>query len=851
MKTILRTAILLFLVLNPLLALAWDYASPSTAGTTPLSLVNGGTQCSATTYGTLPSSPPNGTICSIANANGCTAGSAVTGTGSNFCTLTYLNGNWMPAGGASGGGVNSGNQNQTAIYASTGTVVTGTNSITQNNWDGVIDPTNPTYGAKCDGSTDDTAAFCSALGNGHAIHIPTGKLCVIAVGGSTSTTCGASTGFNIHDLTGVTIFGDSKYEPSGSTPTSGMTGLYFTGTPAACAPSSGSTSNAGIGGLLNINNSYGITFRDLALWFGNASASGYPYNSASDCAIYVYNSNRVVFQRVQITNPGNQIGQTTPGVSINAIQLEENDESSYVDNFFDAGFVRAFFYPQVSGNFTNRVRIVGNRIAAPNIPNSYEPLVDYEGGNSTGTGPQNLLVANNTMEQDPSGFKIGSGGFGIEVSTNYFADGYGAANNWVTDHCYTAGKDPSVGGSGFYNSGQTCIYEAVNGSNMMFCPTYTSTTGCSSTQGESGGTQPTWTSCATPGSSCTDNNIIWYNEGFGIGAEINMTSGSVHDNLFSSGNLVALKLDQPSSGVNVFGNRIGYAYRDGIEDYGIGSKIGSNLIYSNATNTIASAFVRVGVTSACTGTNTSTSSQHDYGCGSSSCSISNWAGSTDYALGNTVLDSNGNTEYVSACTGSCESLTSGSPSWTKTIGATTSDNQITWTLYEYGSSCTAYGNQIDTQAYEDESGNSNPFLLVSPNTSGNASYNANQLSASRISFSSTNGSSAESSWIVQDAAGQVGSASGSGTSGTYSCKEIIRGANPKIVSCYLNGYAETGTAQTYSYPVAFSTYPTLLEGGSGGNTCGTYNPSTTASTLTLPANPSMTTETCTITAIGQ
>jgi hypothetical protein len=46
-----------------------------------------------------------------------------------------------------------------------------------------------------------------------------------------------------------------------------------------------------------------------------------------------------------------------------------------------------------------------------------------------------------------------------------------------------------------------------------------------------------------------------------------------------------------------------------------------------------------------------------------------------------------------------------------------------------------------------------------------------------------------------------------------------------LVTCYLNGYANTGTAQTYSYP--------------------------TASTLTLPANASMTAETCNIVAIGQ
>jgi len=86
-----------------------------------------------------------------------------------------------------------------------------------------------------------------------------------------------------------------------------------------------------------------------------------------------------------------------------------------------------------------------------------------------------------------------------------------------------------------------------------------------------------------------------------------------------------------------------------------------------------------------------------------------------------------------------------------------------------------------------------------------------------------------------------------GTSGTATCVQPITGG-VKIATCYLTGYAYTGTAQTYSYPTAFSATPVLLESG---GSCGTYNPTTTASTLTLPANASMTAETCNIVAIGQ
>lgn len=63
-----------------------------------------------------------------------------------------------------------------------------------------------------------------------------------------------------------------------------------------------------------------------------------------------------------------------------------------------------------------------------------------------------------------------------------------------------------------------------------------------------------------------------------------------------------------------------------------------------------------------------------------------------------------------------------------------------------------------------------------------------------------------------------------------------------------NGYAQTGTAQTFTFPTAFSATPVLLE--SGGSR-GTYNPTATGTTLSLPANAFMTAETCKVGLFGQ
>jgi hypothetical protein len=86
-----------------------------------------------------------------------------------------------------------------------------------------------------------------------------------------------------------------------------------------------------------------------------------------------------------------------------------------------------------------------------------------------------------------------------------------------------------------------------------------------------------------------------------------------------------------------------------------------------------------------------------------------------------------------------------------------------------------------------------------------------------------------------------------GVAGTAICGEGLE-SYPKIAVCVLNGYQETGSAQTWSFPIAFSTPPVLSESG---GSCGTYNPSATASQLTLPANAAMTAETCNVVAIGQ
>jgi hypothetical protein len=94
-----------------------------------------------------------------------------------------------------------------------------------------------------------------------------------------------------------------------------------------------------------------------------------------------------------------------------------------------------------------------------------------------------------------------------------------------------------------------------------------------------------------------------------------------------------------------------------------------------------------------------------------------------------------------------------------------------------------------------------------------------------------------------------------GTSGTGSCYAAIWGPAEKKFVCTLVSYAQTGTAQTFTFPTSpgpFTAAP-LLQQVSGASQihCGTYDATVTTTALTLPANAAMTTQTCTIIGDGR
>jgi len=102
--------------------------------------------------------------------------------------------------------------------------------------------------------------------------------------------------------------------------------------------------------------------------------------------------------------------------------------------------------------------------------------------------------------------------------------------------------------------------------------------------------------------------------------------------------------------------------------------------------------------------------------------------------------------------------------------------------------------------------------------------------------------------VQNSAVTQISGTGGSGADSSY-CNEVVAVSGQKSASCLLVNYAQTGTAQTYTFPIAFFHVPTLTI--SDGGSCGTYNPITSNTALTLPANASMPAENCNVTVTGQ
>ena len=371
------------------------------------------------------------------------------------------------------------------------------------------------YGAKCDGSSDDTTAVQNAIraaGSGGMLVFPSRRRCRVAR-------------LSIVNITGLTLSGAAAKEPSQSSPAS--TGIEFTGSPSWCS--------SGSGGLLRVANSYNILIEGLGLY---ETAAGLP----ADCFINVSNGARIRFVR-------DHIGDPLTGVNTAALSLENLAQIDVIQTTIDEGFGQSIVEPAVPGNYVNLLRLIGDRFGQQPLPFAYNYQVDLAAPTARGSfGAQAVNISDDAFEVGPNNLRIVSG-VGVKIATNWVGDGMGMAK---------------------WTGGTAVRASCVTATNYGAYPYVF----CTSGAGRTGSREPVWS--RAPGSRTPDGSISWINDGPGVSFNLAI-NGEVMANVLvnpSAGNMTLNP--QGASGPVVSGNSFSHALWWNLRNLATGTSVVSN-----------------------------------------------------------------------------------------------------------------------------------------------------------------------------------------------------------------------------------------------------------------------------------
>lgn len=330
--------------------------------------------------------------------------------------------------------VNPGNTGQVAGYPTGGNTLGPLTNISGVNVNGVVNV--QAYGARCDGTTDDTTAFLNAVAaaqGGGTAYVP-----------ATTTGCLMNAnGINFHGYGNVTIKGARDSLSGGYASRLIIAGQGGSG--AAC------TGANNTGGIYNIG--AGVTFSGVAVAWSQTG-------TAPDCLFNLSNGQRLNFIDSSFTSLGQSLPATNP-VLFYENGASGNAQMHFIHNTIDGSFRQDWLAVGAADNWEIARNSVGFSQDAPN------PLYMLQANIG-----EAFHVHDNNFEIGPN--VIATSCSACEVNSNLIADAPPALR-WAATHAYAA---------------QACVTPTT------YLSTHTSEF-CTTSGGTSGGSEPAWPSSGT------------------------------------------------------------------------------------------------------------------------------------------------------------------------------------------------------------------------------------------------------------------------------------------------------------------------------------------------------------------
>jgi len=250
------------------------------------------------------------------------------------------------------------------------------------------------FGARCDGVSDDTAGFMTAVtrasGTGAGIQLPSG-------------TCRISSA-NLTGLHSFSIVGNG----SGNDDTAST--LLLTG-----ADSKACTAGAN-GGLVFGKNTWNIELRDLNLSYNNPGR---------DCLINISHASGDGFDPARIRIERVVFTGTVAGATTKAIFYDDAIEQLVEDSLFDDNkFQWNIFQPIVAQHYLINSTFSRNQFGANVTSRNFQVAL--------GAGVVNLTLSSNNFEVGPNGVDCsGAAATGVNFIGNIFEDATSASGTWI------------------------------------------------------------------------------------------------------------------------------------------------------------------------------------------------------------------------------------------------------------------------------------------------------------------------------------------------------------------------------------------------------------------------------------